>query len=145
MIVSTGLECDDFFYITTRAFVVSSFSFKVNFDINNRVISTSNLYDARTICRRNESSCSLTRRRNEIFLRSWRSWPVMHNKKKKKEEEKSVYRDFRPRTRTNKKLDTWLFGMELTCNAIKTCIIDFSVCLLHRWWRWMLLIMSEPA
>ena len=58
MIASTNLECDDFLYITTRAFAVLS-SFRANSDINNRVILTSNLYDAHTTRRRNESSYSL--------------------------------------------------------------------------------------
>ena len=43
------------FCMTTKIFVVLS-SFKVNFDINNYIISTLNFYDVHTTRRRNESS-----------------------------------------------------------------------------------------
>ena len=74
-------------YITTKAFVVSS-SFKANFDINNRVTLTSNFMTSVQHVVATNHYVILTRRRNEIFLRSWRFWSIMHNRKKKKEEKK---------------------------------------------------------
>ena len=78
-------------------------SFKINFDINNRVILTSNLMTFVQHVVATNHRVFLTRRRNENFSRSWRSWPIMHNKKKEKKKE-STYRDFRSRTKTSK---TW--------------------------------------
>ena len=70
MIVSTNFEYDDFLYNMTKIFVISFFSFKINFDINNCVISTLNFYDVYITCYRNEFLCFLTHRRNKIFLKS---------------------------------------------------------------------------
>ena len=66
-------------------------SFKINFDIKNRVILTSILMTFVQHVVATNYRIFLTRRRNEIFLKSWRFWSVMHNKKKKKKKKKKTF------------------------------------------------------
>ena len=97
-------------------------SFRANFDIKNRATLTSNLMTLVQHAAATNHRIFLTRRRNETSPRSWRFWPAMHNRKKKKKRKESTYRDFRPRTRTNK---TWHVisrgGAGLQCDEDMHC------------------------
>ena len=81
-------------YITTKVFIISSF-FKVNFNINNRVILTLNLYDVCTTRCRNKLSYLFDTSSQQYFFEIMMFLIDHAYQKEEERKERNVYRDFR--------------------------------------------------